>query len=134
MADCCASTLALCFSPFDCFERGLKTRKLPALEIAGERVFLPTDASIWTAFSLRLQGHEVQAMRFSCSSCTSLIASCQVLCELATHQSLAGLMQQVTVCKVQALMPGIPAGKTDRVALAVTAFQDVLSYAQGVSK
>lgn len=125
MSDCCSSTAGpLRLTPHACFERGLATRRLPALPLRGAR--LSDTAGRWVEFSAVVDdAGRLSRLRFACASCTTLIACCQALLEL-NRGCPAG-----TPCVTEALqllrrLPGLPAGKHDRACLAVAAFVALL--------
>lgn len=126
MSGCCATG-----RPFDvhaCFQRGLVTRRQPPLD-AGEAI---TSASgLWARFSMELdESRRVADVRFDCSTCTTLIAYCQALAELARGAGLDRTEAFGTEWLVSQL-PGVPAPKQDRAVLATAAFRAAALTAAG---
>lgn len=122
----CCTKNAQRLTVFDCFERGQQTRRLAPLSHVGREVSLP--GGITASFSLAADNNRLTDIRFTCTSCATLIACCQALVELNRNFCLdtpavrdrAGLLLS---------LPGLPATKHDRVALAVTAFHAALELA-----
>lgn len=125
MSGCCSS------DPRDeqlsvhaCFERGLATRRLPLLAIAGQRI--TTTNGLWAAFTLRTDAGHLREIRFTACTCTTLIACCQALAELNQGRRLdtaRGTDSQSLI----ASLPGMPRARHDRAALAATAFRAALA-------
>lgn len=125
MSDCCATGRP--FNVHGCFERGLATRRQPPLVYAGETV---TSASgLWARFSMALdESRRLADVRFDCSTCTTLIAYCQALTELARGAGLDQAEAFSTDWLVPRL-PGVPALKQDRAVLATAAFRAAVQAA-----
>jgi hypothetical protein len=122
---CCSEAgSALRLAPFDCFQRGLATRRLPPLAIVGQRVAGPD--GLWAQFSVRVQRHRLAELRFACASCTTLIACCEALAEL----NRGCVPDSICVLDAEALrvrLPGMPRDKWDRAVLAVAALRAALA-------
>lgn len=111
-----------------CFERGLATRRAPALAHEGPRV---EAAGLWAAFSLRHDGDGL-VLRFRAAACTTLIAYCQALVELLAGSD-AVAAAAVEPAALVAALPGVPAPRRDRAALAVAALHAALASAEETS-
>lgn len=125
MSACCATSR---LRVPECLERGLATRRAPALAHEGPRV---EAAGLWAAFSLRLDGDRL-VLRFRATSCTTLIAYCQALVELLAgcEPATAAVVEPAALA---AALPGVPAPRRDRAALAVAALHAALASAEETS-
>ncbi|NNC23578.1 hypothetical protein HKX42_06990 [Salinisphaera sp. USBA-960] len=125
MSNCCSpSHERKQLSVHSCFERGRTTRGLPPLAIAGERV--TTSYGLWAAFSLRLEADSLCEIRFTASTCTTLIAYCQALVELIQGRRRDEARESGSRFLIDRL-PGVPMAKHDRATLAAAAFQAALA-------
>lgn len=115
----------------DCFERGLVSRRLPALPITGERV---SANGLWAVFTLHVDNAgRLSEIRFDTSTCTTLIAYCQALTELNSNRTLDAAFDYGSRSLVAALR-GVPTAKYDRAILAAAAFRSALDAAAALSK
>ena len=129
MSDCCATpspTASLRLTPWDCFQRGLRTLRLPPLPVQGEA--LAGDGGRRACFSLRVQDGRLQQLRFACTRCTTLVACCQALVEL----NRGCLLRAPQACHAQQLLarlPGVPVDRQACAALAAAALRSALLQA-----
>lgn len=124
MSDCCSAGVDLDhLRVIDCFGRGLKTRRMAPLAIAGPRV--ENDHGLWASFSGQAGQGRLSDVRFHCASCTTLIACCQALAELSCCQTIEAAAA-LDESKLLANLPGIPLEKLDRVLLATQALRPML--------
>lgn len=122
-ASCCGARASGRLNPFDCFQRGLATRRLPPLALVGPRI--AGVENVWAAFSLQTDRGRIAQIRFACTTCTTLIACCQALVELNTGCRV----ETPCVPDAQTLwerLPGLPRNKVERTALAAAAFRAAL--------
>lgn len=119
MSACCA---ARGLDVPGCLERGLATRRAAPLAHEGPRV---EAGGLWAAFSLR-RDRDGLALRFRAATCTTLVAYCQALVELLEDCEPAQATAMEPAALVAAL-PGVPAPRTDRAALAVVALRAALA-------
>ena len=125
MSACCSSAgNHLRLAPFDCFQRGLATRRLPRLAIVGQRVAGPD--GLWVEFSLREERGRLAELRFACAACTTLIACCQALVELnrGCAPDSVGVLDPEAL---RARLPGMPRDKSGRAVLAVAGLRAALA-------
>ncbi|MCK9517030.1 MAG: iron-sulfur cluster assembly scaffold protein [Ottowia sp.] len=128
MSACCAAaTSPRDLTPWDCFERGLRTLRQPPLPLLGKRV-AGTDGR-WARFSLQLGDGRVQELHFACSHCATLIACCQALVDL--NQGCAVQAPVVRdAAPLLARLPGVPASKQACAILAAAALGSALHTAR----
>lgn len=124
MTACCGASTQL--SVHDCFQRGLRTRRQPPLPDGGERVARAD--GLWARFSIARSGGTLTAVRFECSSCTTLVAYCQALCELFPGADAPG-DSPLDPRELIRRLPGVPASRQDRAVLAVAALRAALFQA-----
>ena|SRR5699024_12024505 len=117
---CCGASPRV--SLFECFDRGLKTRRLPPL--AGHQAAPVRLSGLRAQFSFEVDGRVLSDLRFECSACTTLIACCQALVELAKGQDMADL-HSWDATRILQHLKGIPLAKHDRVWLAICAFRAI---------
>jgi hypothetical protein len=118
---CCSTTPR--FTVSELFERGFRRARLTPFEIEGESV--PDAEGNAARFSLALDGAQLAGIRFRTSSCTTLIAYCEALCELFAGRDSA-LAALFTPQQLIAALPGVHPRKHDRAVLAVAAFRSAL--------
>lgn len=124
MTACCGARGQL--SVHECFQRGLRTRRQPPLPHVGERVARAD--GLWACFSFARSGGVLTAVRFECSSCTTLVAYCQALCELIPGAD-AGAESALDPRELIRCLPGVPGSRQDRAVLALAALRAALSQA-----
>ena len=127
-AACCGGARAR-LAPFDCFQRGLRTRRMAPLPLAGPRIHAARAPALWAAFSVRVEAGRIAALGFSCASCTTLIACCQALAELNGGCPLEAPCVADGVALWSAL-PGLAIDKRDRADLAAAALRAALAGAR----
>lgn len=120
LAGCCARSDRLAM--FDCFERGLKTRRLPPF--AGYQARKVQAYGLWACFSVQTDGRYLIDLRFECAACTTLIACCQALVELAKGKEMAGI-HDWDVASLFEQLQGMPMARQDRAWLAISAFHAI---------
>lgn len=120
----CGAGSARRLAPFDCFQRGLATRRLPPLAIAGQRVAGPR--GLWAEFSVRTERGRLAELRFACAACTTLIACCEALAEL-NRGCAPGSVCVPDAETLWARLPGMPRDKWGRAVLAVAALRAALA-------
>ncbi len=122
--NCCASGTGPChLSVTDCFERGLKTRRLKPFSTVGPRI--SSNDGLWASFSLEASEGRVTALAFECVSCTTLIACCQALVDLGGDGTVRAALH-FTQATLLDRLAGIPVYKRDRATLAVDALRAAL--------
>jgi hypothetical protein len=109
------------------FDHGLQTRRLPTLPITGPPII--ASSSLWASFSIRVDTDKLLNLRFQASTCTTLIAYCQALVELARQDTLthAATLNGPTLIRH---LPGVPISKQDRAVLASAALQSAVVAAK----
>jgi hypothetical protein len=118
---CCSVTPR--FTVSELFERGFRRSRAEPFPIEGETV---RDAEGNTArFSIEAEDGYVAGLRFRASSCTTLIAYCEALAELAPDFRIE-IAGQFTPGELIAALPGVPALKQNRAVLAIAAFRAAL--------
>jgi hypothetical protein len=104
----------------DCMDAGLRNRRLPPLAVRGEP--LASADGLQACFSLQRKGGAASELRFQCTSCTTLVAYCEALRRLCTGLPLERVARFRAADLVTAL-PGVPAVRQNRAALAVGALR-----------
>lgn len=128
MSSCCESQSSRHpLKVHGCFDRGLRTRRLPALPVSGTPI--ATAYGLWACFSVRIENDTLADLRFQASACTTLIAYCQALVELSRHNTLGHAETLSGPALIQHL-PGVPAVKHDRAILASAALKSVVATAR----
>lgn len=123
MIGCCDSRKTARLTVHDCFDRGLGTRRLPPLPVAGEPV---SDRwGLWAAFSVAVDDERLADLRFRSCSCTTLVAYCQALVDLSRGRPLAEV-SALDASTLVARLPGVPRHRRDRAALALAALRAAL--------
>jgi NifU-like protein involved in Fe-S cluster formation len=121
---CCSVTPR--FTVSELFERGFRRNREAPLPLEGETV---KDAEGNTArFSVEIDDGHLDDARFRASSCTTLIAYCEAIAELAPGFSIE-IAAQITPSELIAALPGVPALKQNRAVLAIAAFRAALLVA-----
>jgi NifU-like protein involved in Fe-S cluster formation len=118
---CCAPPT---LSVSDLFERGFRRSRETPLALQGEA---QTNAEgHFARFSLELTGDRIADLRFQASPCATLIAYCELIAETlpGARLDIAGAL---TGADLVEKLPGVPAIKRDRAALAAAALQSALS-------
>ncbi len=108
-------------------DAGLRTPRLLALPVGGEAI--SSADGLQASFSLATRGNEMSDLRFHCSSCTTLIAYCEALRRLCRGTELAAA-GQFGAADLVAVLPGVPAARQNRAALAVAALRAALVAAE----
>lgn len=119
MSGCCPDARRL--STTACMDRGLATRRLPPCRIQGRRV--DNFEGLWAEFSGGLdEDGRLDCLRFRASACITLVAYCQAAVDLATGADPKRLSELDMGWLVNRL-PGVPAMRQDRAALAMAALR-----------
>jgi NifU-like protein involved in Fe-S cluster formation len=121
---CCSVTPRLTVS--ELFERGFRRNRNAPLLIEGAAF---TDADGNTArFSVDVKGEAIAGVSFHASTCATLIAYCEYLAEVTPGFRL-DIATAFTAASLVEALPGVPALKRTRAALAVAAFRATLAQA-----
>lgn len=128
---CCNVTPRLSVS--ELFERGFRRLRDAPLAIEGDAC--SDAAGNFARFSVDVSGSRIKRVGFRVSSCATLIAYCELIAETVPgfHCEIARAM---TVDEIVAALPGVPAYKHERAALAVAALRaalDLILSEQGTS-
>lgn len=123
MSACCAAATPPHLTPWDCFQRGLGTLRLPPLPLQGESMASADGRQ--ASFSLRLTEGRLTELRFSCTHCTTLIACCQALVELNRGCALR-TPRALDAAQLLACLPGLPPAKRECAVLASAALRSAL--------
>jgi len=121
---CCSATPR--FTVSELFERGFRRNRLPPLVVEGEQV--KDREGNAARFSIEVDNDHLVDVRFRASSCTTLIAYCEAIAELAPGFSVE-IAAQFTPSELVAALPGVPALKQNRAVLAIAAFRAALLVA-----
>jgi NifU-like protein involved in Fe-S cluster formation len=121
---CCGSKPRRTVS--DLFDRGYKRSRLPSFAIEGVELRGENDLS--ARFSLDLVNGMIAGARFRASTCITLIAYCELLTELVAGKTPRDAAR-ISEGELVASLPGVPAMKRDRAALATDAFRAALAAA-----
>ncbi|WP_440997844.1 iron-sulfur cluster assembly scaffold protein [Arhodomonas sp. SL1] len=114
-------------SAHDCLERGLRTRRRPALALTGDSVCAAS--GLQARFSAGIEGGRIRDLRFECSACVTLIAYCQALVDTAIGQPVGeGVVSDAG--ELMTRVQGVPPALQDRAAIAVAAYRAAMHRAQ----
>jgi NifU-like protein involved in Fe-S cluster formation len=126
---CCSVSPRLTVN--ELFERGFRRNRAAPLSIEGTQC---TDVEGNTArFSLDIVDGEISGLGFRVSSCATLIAYCEYIAETLPGFSL-DIAKALTAAQLVDSVPGVPAFKHNRAALAVAAFRAALAQACVIPK
>lgn len=115
-------------SVLDYHERGRQTRRTPPLPLQGPAV---EHDGLQATFSLQLDDRDrVTAARFQSTSCTTLVAYCQLAADLAHGRSTRELARLDPRSLIEYLR-GVPAMRRDRAAIATAALRAAAGAAHG---
>jgi len=108
------------------FERGFRRCRETPLALQGEA---QTNAEGYSArFSLELAGDRITQLHFQASPCATLIAYCELIAETLPGARL-DIARALTGADLVQKLPGVPAMKRDRAALAAAALHSALAIA-----
>lgn len=125
---CCNVTPRL--SVGELFERGFRRIRETPRAIQGDAC---ADAENNQArFSLDLQNGKISGLGFRATTCATLIAYCELVCEMTRGLSV-DMAQALTPRNLVETLEGVPALKQDRALLAVAAFRSALVAAHSIS-
>ena len=118
---CCSVMPRLTVS--ELFARGFRRRRDTPLAIEGDAC--SNDTGDFARFSLDVADGRIRAVGFRSSSCATLIAYCELIAE-----TVPGFRREIadalTANELIESLPGVPAYKQDRAALALAAFRVAL--------
>jgi NifU-like protein involved in Fe-S cluster formation len=110
----------------DLFERGFRRCREMPLALQGEA---QTNAEGYSArFSLELAADRITQLHFQASPCATLIAYCELIAETLPGTRL-DIARALTGADLVQKLPGVPAMKRDRAALAAAALHSALAIA-----
>src|SRR5262245_42820130 len=121
---CCSVTPRLTVS--ELFERGFRRNRTAPLPIEGA-AFTDTEGNS-ARFSVDVTSETIAGVSFRASSCATLIAYCEYLAEVTPGFRL-DIANAFTATSLVEALPGVPALKRARAALAVAAFRAALAQA-----
>src|SRR5262245_49763760 len=123
---CCSAMPRLIVT--ELFERGL--RRLRETEVAIDGEACRDTEGNFARFGLRVSAGRIERVGFRCSSCATLIAYCELITEMMPNFSRE-IARGLTAPEIVQALPGVPALKHARAALAVAAFRVALdSYSK----
>ncbi len=77
-------------------------------------------------FSILVEGGTVTGLGFRASTCITLVAYCERLCEIASGRDAASILR-MRPADVVAALPGVPAARHDQAVLALRALHGALA-------
>ena len=110
----------------DYIDRGLQRRRRAPLPIRGDPA--GGDGGLSACFSLRVERGEIAEISFECSTCMTLVAYCELLCETVERGTLRAAVR-VASADLAAQLQGVPPLRRDRATLAVSAFHRAIRHA-----
>jgi NifU-like protein involved in Fe-S cluster formation len=108
------------------FERGFRRSREMPLTVAGEAQI--NNEGHVARFSLDLAGDRIAQLRFQASPCATLIAYCELIAETLPGSRL-DIARALSGADLVQKLPGVPAMKRDRAALAAAALHSALVVA-----
>lgn len=99
-----------------CFDRGRHRQRLPELPHVGR--WIQGDQQLGAQFSLNLADDTLCDIRFRASTCITLVAYCELLCELARGLTPVATLH-LCADQLVSTLPGVPRAKQDRATIAV---------------
>lgn len=112
-------------SVWQLFERAITRPRNPVPETS-QRV--TGDDGAWVVFALTLKGDRIETAEYRCATCATLVAACEAIHlaapGMAVHQAAA-----LTAAALLERVPGVPASRHHRFALAVEAFRQAVRHA-----
>ncbi|MEX0730400.1 MAG: iron-sulfur cluster assembly scaffold protein [Aquisalimonadaceae bacterium] len=119
--DCCNATPRRSVST--CFDRGRRRQRLPELPYGGR--WIAGADQVGARFSVELSGHLLSDIRFRATTCITLVAYCELLCETARGMTPLAAMH-LRAAQLVSTLPGVPEDKQDRAAIAITSLHSAL--------
>ena len=119
---CCGGTTRLTVSDYSAL--GLKRQRSRGAGVRGKQ--LETGDGLSARFRVAVEGGRIAAVSFRCTTCVTLVAYCELLCQRAEHRSLRTALR-LSPGDLATTLTDVPPAKRDRALLATSAFQSAIA-------